>query len=214
MTDEVTGPGAAALAQHHKRRLRNYLIDIGLQLRYTVFVLAVAVLLTAALGAKIYQATSETSRIVAMTASADPAAGEGLRQQFRANDRVVLLGIAGFGLLLMFSVAGVAIWMTHKVAGPLHNIAATCHAIRDNRLPPTLRHIRKGDMLQGFFATISDMHAALRERTSADIEALDRAVAAIEAQPSRSKELDAALAELREALARKQESLLPGEPDA
>jgi hypothetical protein len=27
----------------HKRKLRNYLLDIGLQLRYTVFIIAVAV---------------------------------------------------------------------------------------------------------------------------------------------------------------------------
>ena len=57
---------------HHKRRLRNFLLDVGLQLRYTVFIIAVAVFLTAILGSRIYVATQETTRIVTMTASVDP----------------------------------------------------------------------------------------------------------------------------------------------
>jgi hypothetical protein len=206
-----TGQTTVLPMPNHKRRLRNYLVDTSLQLRYTLFILALSVFLTAVLGYKIYQATRETSRIVTMTGLVDPATGEALREQFRANDRVVLFGIAGFGILLMVSVAGAGIWMTHKIAGPLHNLAMTCAQIRDDRLPPTIRHIRRGDLLHGFYADFAEMYGALRNRVTAETELLDRTVAAIEAQPACSAELDAVLGELRAARRRKQESLQPPE---
>lgn len=195
----------------HKRKLRNYLLDVGLQLRYTAFIIAVAVLLTGVLGYKVYQATQESSRIVLLTVQADPTAGDELLARFQANDRIVLYGMAGFAVVLVLSISAVGIWLTHKVAGPLHNIATTCGRIRDDHLPPVLRQLRRGDELQAFHAQFSEMYAALRTRTVVDIAALDKAIAAIEAQAPRSPALDLALAELREQRSRKQRSLDPSD---
>jgi hypothetical protein len=192
-----------------KRKLRNYLLDVGLQLRYTAFIIAVAVLLTGILGYKVYQATQESSRIVMMTVQADPAVGEGLRAQFRANDQIVLYSMAGFGVVLVLSIAAAGIFLTHKVAGPLHNIAATCGLIRDDHLPPVLRQLRRGDELQSFHAQFGEMYAALRTRAVGDIAVIDKAIAAIEAQPTSSPEVELVLAELREQRERKQRSLEP-----
>ena len=194
-----------------KRKLRNYLLDVGLQLRYTAFIMAVAVLLTGVLGYKIYQATQVSSRIVMMTVQADPVAGAELWAQFRANDRIVLYGMAGFGVVLVLSIAVAGIWLTHKVAGPLHNIATTCARIRDDHLPPVLRQLRRGDELRSFHAQFAEMYAALRTRTVADIATLDKAIAAIEAGPTRSSELELALADLREQRTRKQLSIEPSQ---
>jgi len=90
-----------------KRKLRNYLLDVGLQLRYTVFIIAVAVFLTAFLGHRIYVATQETTRIVIMTASVDPSVEQELRSQFRANDGNIRASIAGTvpGVITMVRVA-------------------------------------------------------------------------------------------------------------
>ena len=46
----------------YKRKVKNYLLDVGLQLRYTATIVAVAVFLTAGLGYKIYQATRTSRR--------------------------------------------------------------------------------------------------------------------------------------------------------
>ncbi len=211
MTDN--GQEKALRKQNQRRRhLRNYLLDWGLQLRYTLAALGLVAFLTTVLGYEIYQATQETSRAVALTGgNVDPALEKELREQFRSSDRSVLYVITGFGVVLMLSVAGAGIWMTHKVAGPLHNIAATCSQVRNNQLPPTIRQIRRGDLLHGFFAGFSEMYGALRARVNEDIEVLSRTIAAIEAQPARSAELEEALGKLREMQQRKQESLQPHE---
>jgi hypothetical protein len=191
----------------YKRKLRNYLLDAGLQLRYTVFILAMAVFLTALLGYRIYVATQETTRIVTMTAEVDPAVAQAFQSQFRANDRVVLWSIVGFGVVLVLAVTAAGIWMTHKIAGPLHNIGCALARIRDNRLPAQLGHLRKGDQLQAFHATVREMHDALRARVVKDNEVIEKALAAIAAEPSRSPALEEAAAQLRELNQDKAQSL-------
>jgi hypothetical protein len=192
-----------------QRKLRNYLLDVELQLRYTGFIIAVAVLLTGILGYKVYHATQESSRIVLMTVQADPPTGAVLRSQFEPNDRVVLYGMLGFGVILVLSIAAAGIWITHKVAGPLYNMASTCASIRDDHLPPVLRQLRRGDQLQSFHAQFADMYAALRTRAVADLLLLDKAIAAIETLSPRSPEIDRLLAELHAHRKRKQASLDP-----
>ena len=202
MTNSERGP-------QHKRRLRNYLLDVGLQLRYTVFIIAVAVFLTALLGWRVYVASQETSRIVTLTASVEPSVEHELEQQFQAKDRVVLWGIVGFGLLLVLSVSAAGIWMTHKIAGPLRNIGSVCARVRDNKIPEDLRHLRKGDELQAFHAGFREMYEAIRARLLRDESTLEKTIAAIETQPARSPDLDQALADLRQLHEDKKQSLQP-----
>ena len=190
-----------------KRKLRNYLLDIGLQLRYTVFIIIVAVFLTAFLGYRIYAATQETTRIVTLTASVEPSVERELRAQFEANDRVVLWGIVGFGLILVVTVSAAGIWMTHKIAGPLHNIGSAFARVRDNKLPANMGNLRKGDELHAFHAGFREMYEAIRTRVAKDTEALDKAIAAIESLKARPDDLESALVELRALRSEKSESL-------
>ena len=192
---------------HHKRKLRNFLLDIGLQLRYTAFIIGVAVFLTAFLGHRIYVATQETTRIVTMTAAVDPSVERELRSQFQANDRVVLWGIVGFGVLLVFTVTAAGIWMTHKIAGPLFNISSAFGRVRDNKLPEDLGNLRKGDELHAFHAGFREMYEAIRARAMKDRAVLDRTIAAMEGQPSRTPDLERSLEELRALDAEKTQSL-------
>jgi len=193
----------------HKRLLRNYLLDVGLQLRYTVFIIAVAVFLTSVLGWRIYVTTQETTRIVTLTASADPTTEQELQQQFQAKDRALLWAIAGFGVILAFTVTAAGIWMTHKIAGPLHNIGSVFARIRDDKLPEDLRNLRKGDQLQSFHAGFKEMYDAIRARVVRDNDLIEKAIAAIEAQPARSAELGQVLEDLRKLRDDKARSLQP-----
>lgn len=190
-----------------KRKLRNYLLDVGLQLRYTVFIIAIAVFLTAFLGYRIYEATQESSRIVLMTASVEQGVSQELLAQFRTKDRVVLFGIFGFGLVLAMTVTGAGIWMTHKIAGPLHNIGMAFARVRDNKLPPELGHLRKGDELQAFHAAFREMYEAICSRVSKDIDVIEKSLAVLEAQRGKSPEIDEALKLLHDLNDEKRKSL-------
>ena len=65
-------------------------------------------------------------------------------------------GIVGFGLILVLSIGGVGILLTHKVAGPLYKISSFFGRIRDNRLGPAPAKLRKGDELQNFYLVVQE----------------------------------------------------------
>lgn len=202
-TDETSGGSTIK----HQRKLRNYLLDAGLQVRYTVFIIGVAIFLTVVLGAKIYDATRESSKIIFQTGLVDPSMASELEAEFRANDRIVLFGIAGFGVLLVLSIFAAGIFITHKVAGPLYNISRICARVRDNKLGPSLRALRKGDELQEFYGSFREMYESLRMRVGGDVQSLGNAITALEAVNPKQPGVQEALAELQELRRQKESSL-------
>jgi hypothetical protein len=202
-----TGEVAAARPQY-KRKVRNYLLDVGLQLRYTATIVVVAIFLTAGLGYKMYQATRDISKVILWTGLVDPASAQELQAQFSNSDKVVLWGIIGFGIVLVLSITAVGILITHKVAGPLYKISSLFGRVRDNRLGPAPASLRKGDELQGFYSTFREMHQAVRGRVEEDVRLLGGVVSALETGPdARSPSVQRALEELRQLRRRKEESL-------
>lgn len=188
----------------YRRKMRNYLLDVGLQVRYTMTIVIVAVFLTAGLGYKMYQATRDISKVIELSGMADPAVAGELQGQFAASDRWVLWGIIGFGIVLVISISAVGILITHKVAGPLFKITSFFARVRENRLGAIPTSLRKGDELQEFYGSFRDMHLALRAKVAEDVRLLGDAVAALETGgPTAQK----ALEELRKLKLNKEESL-------
>ena len=200
---------AAPARPPYKRKVRNYLLDVGLQLRYTATIVIVAVFLTAGLGFKMYQATRDVSKVILWTSLVDPSSADELQAQFSNSDRVVLWGIVGFGIVLVLSIGAVGILITHKVAGPLYKIATFFGRVRDNRLGAAPNSLRKGDELQDFYSAFREMHQAIRERTEEDVRVMGNAIQVLEGEGgmSRAPGLDRALDELRQLRKRKEESL-------
>jgi len=191
-------------APKYRRKMRNYLLDVGLQVRYTMTIVIVAVFLTAGLGYKMYQATRDISKVIELSGMADPTVANELRGQFAASDRWVLWGIVGFGVVLVISITAVGILITHKVAGPLFKIAAFFGRVKENRLGAIPQSLRKGDELQEFYGSFRDMHQALREKIDDDVRILGEAVSALESGgPGAQK----AVEDLRQLRRRKEESL-------
>lgn len=206
-TLEAASAAPAPNGARYKRKLRNYLLDVGLQLRYTAAIVVVAVFLTSGLGYMIYQATRDTSKVVTMrdlVPDRDFAAE--LDSQFAKKDRTVLWGIIGFGVVLVLSVTGAGILITHKIAGPLFNIAGIVSRVRENRIGPSLRALRKGDELQEFYSGVRDMHEALRHRADDDIRVLGLAIHALESSEKTAAN-EEALQALRDLRADKERSL-------
>jgi hypothetical protein len=195
---------AAAARPAYKRKVKNYLLDVGLQLRYTATIVLVALVLTVILGAKMYIATRDTSKVILWTGLVDAETASALESQFANSDKVVLWGIIGFGVVLMVSISAVGILITHKVAGPLYKISSFFARVRDNKLGPTPAKLRKGDELQGFYTSFREMHQALRGRTEEELRILNNALAALEAGGPGTQR---ALEDLRQLRQRKEASL-------
>jgi hypothetical protein len=192
----------------YKRKVKNYLIDVGLQLRYTLAIVAVAAVLTVVLGYRIYAATQDTSKVILWTGLVDQAVAQELQAQFAQSDRTVMFGIIGFGVVLVLSISGVGILLTHKVAGPLYKISSFFGRIRDNRLGPAPNKLRKGDELQNFYLSFREMHQAIRARVEEDVRVMDGALTSIEATPEgKSPAMQRAIEELRQLCKRKEDSL-------
>lgn len=203
-----TAQTAAAGTQKYRRKMRNYLLDVGLQVRYTMTIVIVAVFLTAGLGYKMYQATRDISKVIELSGMADPTVAGELQGQFAASDKWVLWGIIGFGIVLVISISAVGILITHKVAGPLFKIAAFFGRVRENRLGAIPTSLRKGDELQEFYGSFRDMHQALRANVEEEVRVLGDAVAALEAGGTGGQK---ALEDLRQLRRRKEDSLENGE---
>ena len=76
-----------------KRRLKNYLLDTGLQLKLASYLLAAATALSVGLGWLLWSAYRETSRVVAL---GDPEVGDSIAAALATEDRwrIVLVSVA------------------------------------------------------------------------------------------------------------------------
>lgn len=193
----TAAPIAAPSGRSH-RRVRNYLVDTGLQLRLASYLLAVAVALCAGLGWLIYQAWQETSRVIAL---GDPDAGESIALALASEDRgrIVLVAAALGGVLLC--LLGAAVVITHRIAGPAFAIGRTCREVGEGRLRPP-RPLRARDLLVDLAGDVAGMVEALRRREAAEAEVARQAAAVLRdpgADPAAREVAAAALERLAEA---------------
>ena len=73
--------GETAMARPvYKRKVKNYLLDVGLQLRYTGAIVVIAIVRTVILGKRIYEATQETSKVILWTGLVDEAVKKELEE--------------------------------------------------------------------------------------------------------------------------------------
>jgi len=197
--------------EKHKRYLRNYIIDKGLQLRYIAVVTLLSAALSALLGWLIYSQRSQASRtIVRSLETADFLGAEQkaeiVRHLASSDFSVVLrMGLVCLGLILVLSFFLLII--THKVAGPLHVIGNYFDRLAEGRLP-LVHNLRRGDELKVFHKKFKDMCNALRHRAEQDIDVVDGFVEACAgARVDESGALGHALEDLRKLSREKQASL-------
>jgi hypothetical protein len=189
----------AEVGWQSQRHWRNYLLDRGYQLRFTLIIVGISATLTSVLGWFVLSKAHEASRVVQVRAM-DPSdeLAHQLQAQFAHNDQRMTIALIVFGIVLCLVLAVYGIVLTHKVAGPLHKVSIYLDKIRQGRLG-TINNLRRGDELIDFYQHFKDAHDALRRRTEADIALLEKAIAALGASPVAE--------ELREAKDRKEESL-------
>jgi len=204
-TAPAPAPAQDADGGRSHRRVRNYLVDTGLQLRLASYLLGVAVLLCLGLGWLLYQAYQETSRVIAL---GDPDTGESIALALAAEDRwrIVLVAVALGGVLLC--LLGAAVVITHRIAGPAFAIGRTCREVGEGRLRRP-RPLRERDLLVDLGQDVAGMVEALRAREASEAEAAGRAAAVLR-DVGAGPEARGAAAEALERLAAEKQGRLDG----
>lgn len=155
-----------------KRRVRNYLINTKLQLRFASWLLAVAATISIVLGWVLWRSYAETSRVVALM---DPEVADSLAAAFASEDRARMVWLAAALAVVLVCLLGFAVVMTHRIAGPAFVLARTCRQVADGNLERP-RPLRERDMLVELGDDVAHMVDALRDR---DQDERDRIQAAI-----------------------------------
>jgi hypothetical protein len=169
---QVAEPGGGERTQ---RKLRNYLLDAGLQLRFAGYLVAIAAVVSAFLGWRLWVSYREASRLVAL---ADPGAEEAIALLLAREDRLRMLWL-GLGLaFVVMALLCFALVVTHKVAGPALVVGRICREVGEGRLRRP-RPLRRGDLLVNLADEVAAMVDALRVRDLAEREALREAMAVL-----------------------------------
>ncbi len=188
-----------------KRKLRNFLLNGRLQLRYVFLVTGFSAAIAAGLGWVIYQQSSFASQQIIAAIDAPgmewlgAATKAEVRTQLGRSDLRLVAAMVGIGLGLALVLMAFLIVMTHKVAGPLHRLGAYFNHMRQGELPQVGR-LRKGDQFNELFDTLRSTSSVLQERLQSDRRVLETFInACANKDGERSKELTLVLAELKEA---------------
>jgi hypothetical protein len=161
----------------YKRSWKNYLLNLRYQLKYTLTIVGISLVLTGGLGYVVISKAHEASRVVQVRAM-DPTdeLAQQLVAQFARNDKIMMIVLISFGVLLCLVLTAYGIVITHKVAGPLYKVTMHLDKMKDGKLSQVWP-LRKGDELVEFFEHFKAAHDALRARTEEDIRILDEAIA-------------------------------------
>lgn len=189
-----------------KRRIRNYFLDPRFQLKYTLMVVVVAVLVAMVLGYFAYDysrgQTEAMSITMAMQPDLDPEVAADLEGWAEAQDRGVLMKIIGGVFILAFVLFVTGILVTHKLVGPAYKLKLLFRNVEKGHLKLAGR-LRKGDELQDVFEAFAAMMEALRENQAREIAELDAAME----KAKESGVSDDALAPIAEVRSRMQAAL-------
>ena len=179
MNESTVGAGgtAAGAEPHaggpHQRRLRNYLLDSSLQLRFASYLVFVAAAIAAGLGWLLWNAYSESSRLVAL---GDPRVDDALASALAHEDRHRMAWLAVALVVVVLFLAFFAVVITHRVAGPALFLARVCRGVGEGKLARP-RPLRRHDLLVDLADEVTLMIEMLREKEVQEEEALKAATA-------------------------------------
>lgn len=185
MSDPTAATGLPSQSPRAKRKLSNYMLDKNLQLRYVLLVSILSAVIAGALGYMIYDqrrtASESIERDLQALTQADASHQEFQEQVasgLESDDQMLVYKMVAVGLGLVIILSAYLVIMTHKVAGPLFKVSMYFEQMAEGRLGK-VSPLRRGDMLQDFFGDFKEMHEALRARSLADVEVLERAMSSL-----------------------------------
>lgn len=180
---ETTSPQADPTDKKGQRSVKNLLIDRRFQLKYTLLVVLLTLIVASVMGVLLYNEMRESSKTALASLNAhkdiDDQAFSNLAANLAERDaRSLLIIVAGLGGLVIV-ILGVGIWMSHKISGPIYIISRYLNEIAEGRLSQ-VRPLRKGDELRDFFESFQTMVSSLSSQGRADLVRVSDAISKIE----------------------------------
>jgi len=165
-----------------KRRLRNYLLVPGFQLKYTSMVVGVTLVVASVLGVLAYKYSTGQTQM--LTIHKVEAKGEAIDERFIRDleqyghdaDRKVAEGIIGGVLLMTIALGITGILVTHRLVGPVYRLKSWVREVRDGRLRADSGRLRKHDELQDLFEAFQAMVVSLRASQEREIAQIDQVI--------------------------------------
>jgi hypothetical protein len=179
VTGRAQTSGGKPAGKPYKRRMRNYLLDKSLQLRYVAFVTVLSAIICGALGYMIYRQENQASAQILETLDGmgDDAYWNEVQQQLgddlSSRDTELVLTMIGVGIGLVLVLSFYLVVMTHKVAGPLYKVSGYFDKMAAGKLGEVWP-LRKGDMLKDFYDKFKATHDTVRARHLEDNERVAR----------------------------------------
>ena len=158
---QTAGPGG-----NGRNRRRQYVINPTFQWKYAFLTATAVFLITSILSSILYGLLHHQARMRLMHP-----------ETYTAEVTLVILffGVAFAGV----SAIGVGVWsimVTHRFCGPLYVMERAMNTLAQGRLPK-LRDLRRKDEFKAFYASFTRAVEVIRERRTADLEALRAALA-------------------------------------
>ncbi len=206
---------SAEKSGRRQRSIKNYLLDAHFQLKYTGYLVGVALLISVVLGVflwrtsnhvveesnQVVEESKKVSDVVKMQIKDDPIYGDNpeLMKSFNdsasdsdnkvatqqgkvaAQQRVMMGSVVGGLTLLVVLIGLVGIYITHKVAGPIHKMKLLLGQVAQGKVNFPRRGLRKGDELQHFFDEFLKMADDLKARQQKEVELLEAGIASAKA---------------------------------
>lgn len=156
------------------RRLGNYLLDRGFQLKYVAMILGLSMSISFALGVFLVDQMRENSRMLQLDAELDPV----FQAQLASADTEAVLVLAGALLLFNLVLAFGAVVVTHRMAGPIFVFRRYLRMLAEGRIPQ-VRALRRGDEFADVLETLKQTVDAVGRRYEEDLEVSARIRAAL-----------------------------------
>ena len=164
----------AAANQGPKRvRRRTFLIDRKFQLKYTMIIVLVGVVISALLGYFIFRLNTENRDLLGIDAE--------MMAHVQQIDSYTMYYLVGFVVVMALVLFIWGIFITHRVAGPIFIISRYLRQLGEGDVPHT-RPLRKGDELKSFFDTFSGMLNTLKQRNVEEAQLLEKIAGQLRSQ--------------------------------
>ncbi len=193
-------------------RRKQFLINRAFQIKYTVIIAIIGIIIAILWGTLFYKASKENSQQMLMLVQMDPnlsSMTDIIKEKLAIEDSKIMLYLILFVIAIFLSLVIWGILITHRIAGPIFIISKYIDSIADGKIPET-RPLRKKDELKEFFEKFNKMLDILKERENVDIVVINDVLKTLESiketlTPDKKPEIEREISELSKIIERKRE---------